>query len=96
MYNPLNTRPKVREVLLTIQGGTNGVLVVLGALFAFLYGVTPEDIAQWPVWFLASLAVAPALWAYLGFTAQRNVTGNDWNGMPMDWAGKPDTPKVGS
>jgi hypothetical protein len=90
MYNPLNNHPKVREVLLGIQWIATGIQVVLGALFGFLYGVTPGDIAeQWPVWFLASLAVAPVLWSYLGFTAQQNVTGTDLKGLPV-------APKKGS
>lgn len=86
MYNPLNDYPKVREVLLAVQWVANGIQVVLGALFAFIYG---PDLANWPVWFLASLAVAPVLWSYLGFTAQRNVTGNDVNGKPITTTEEP-------
>lgn len=78
-YNPLNRHPKVREVALGAQWAVTGVQTVLSALFAFMYG-TPAD---WPVVFLGSLAVAPVLWAYLGVTAQGNVTGNDPAGYKL-------------
>jgi len=87
MNNPLDRHPKVREALLLVQWLVTGIQVVLGALFTFLYGATPDDLRlEWPVWFLASLAVAPVLWAYLGFTAQNNVTGTDVNGLPINRA----------
>lgn len=70
--NPLDQYPAVRTVLYALQWFLTGVQVVLSALFTFLYGA-PDD---WPVWFLASLAVLPALWSYLGVTAQANV---DWS-----------------
>ena len=76
-YNPLNKYPKIREIALAAQWLVTGAQTVLGALFFFLYN---DDIDRWPVWFLASLAVGPAFWAYLGVTAQGNVTGTDENG----------------
>lgn len=75
--NPLDKHPKVREILLLIQWLVTGAQAVCSALFLFIYGESPD---QWPVWFMASLAVAPVLWAYLGFTAQHNVTGTDATG----------------
>lgn len=79
IYNPLDKHPKIREVALATQWVVTGVQTVLSALFAFMYG-NPAD---WPVWFLGSLAVAPVLWAYLGRTAQGNVTGTDAEGYPL-------------
>lgn len=78
-YNPLNNHPKIRQGALNVQWGVTGLQTVGGALFAFMYG-SPAD---WPVWFLGSLAVAPVLWAYLGVTAQGNVTGIDPNGYKL-------------
>lgn len=82
--NPLNKHPQVRQVLLNIQWGVTGLQTVGSALFAFMYGVP----ADWPAWFLGSLAVTPVLWTYLGFTAQGNVTGTDEDGFKIDaWEG---------
>lgn len=79
-YNPLNNHPRVRQGFLTAQWVTNGIHVVGGALFAFMYGPNPSE---WPIWFLGSLAVTPGLWAYLGLTAQGNVTGIDPQGYKI-------------
>jgi hypothetical protein len=78
-YNPLNRHPRVREAALATQWVVTGVQTVLSALFAFMYG-SP---AEWPVVFLGSLAVTPVLWAYLGLTAQGNVTGMDPQGYKL-------------
>lgn len=78
-YNPLNNHPKIRQGALNAQWLVTGAQTVGGALFAFMYG-SPAD---WPVWFLGSLAVAPVLWAYLGLTAQGNVTGIDPQGYKI-------------
>lgn len=83
-YNPLNKHPKVREGFLAFQWLVTGIQTVGGALFAFIYGVDP---GAWPIWFLGSLAVAPVLWAYLGLTAQGNVTGIDPNGYKIEEGG---------
>lgn len=79
MNNPLDRHPQVREALLNVQWGVTGLQTVGSALFLFMY----QSPADWPVWFLASLAVAPVLWGYLGFTAQANVTGTDIKGYPI-------------
>ena len=68
--NPLDRFPRVREVLYLIQWTVTGIQTVLSAYFVFDFG---NDVSLWPQWFLASLAVAPVLWTYLGITAQANV-----------------------
>lgn len=80
MNNPLDRHPKIRQGLLDVQWGVTGLQAVGSALFLFMY----QSPADWPVWFLASLAVAPALWGYLGFTARNNVTGTDSAGYPIE------------
>lgn len=82
--NPLNKYPKIREIFLGAQWVVNGVHVVGGALFAFMFGPNPTE---WPIWFLGSLAITPVLWAYLGLTAQGNVTGTDAEGYPITTEG---------
>lgn len=67
--NPLDNYPSIRSGLYLTQWIVTGIQTVLSAFFAFQLG-SPDD---WPRWFLASLAVAPVLWAYLGITAQTNV-----------------------
>lgn len=84
-YNPLNRYPKIREFALAFQWLVTGAQVLLGAMFLYSYG---DNLDRWPTWFLASLAVAPALWTYLGITAQGNVTGTDINGYKVPTAGK--------
>lgn len=77
--NPLDKHPQVREALLLLQWIVTGLQTVDSALFFFMYQ-SPDD---WPTWFLGSLAVTPVLWAYLGFSAQKNVTGTDTQGYPL-------------
>lgn len=79
MKNPLDRHPKLRQALLDLQWVVTGLQVVGSALFGFMH----QSPANWPVWFLASLAVAPVLWGYLGFTARNNVTGTDAAGLPL-------------
>lgn len=79
MTNPLDRHPRVRQALLDVQWAVTGLQTIMSALFLFLYQ-SPDD---WPTWFLASLAVTPAVWGYLGFTARNNVTGTDAEGMPL-------------
>lgn len=79
MQNPLDRHPEVREWLLLLQWLVTGAQTVGSALFLFMY----QNPADWPTWFLGSLAVAPVLWAYLGFTAQNNVTGTNVLGYPI-------------
>lgn len=67
--NPLDRYPRIRHYLYLAQWLITGVQTVLAAFFAFQHGAV-ED---WPRWFLASLAVAPVAWAYLGVTAQSNT-----------------------
>jgi hypothetical protein len=79
--NPLNKYPKVRQGFLIAQWVITGAQVVLGALFAFMYGANPTE---WPVWFLGSLTVGPVLWGYLGLTASGNVAGTDSQGYQIE------------
>lgn len=69
--NPLNNYPRIRSLLYLLQWAVTGVQTVLSAYFAFEFG---NEVDAWPEWFLASLAVAPVLWTYLGLTARNNVT----------------------
>lgn len=70
--NPLQEYPRVRRALYLIQWAVSGVQAVLSAIFAFVYGAS--DLEDWPRWFLGTLAVLPVAWAYLGLTAQTNVS----------------------
>lgn len=67
--NPLNSYPTLRKWAYVVQWVTNGVLAVAGVVFATL-GTTLDDL---PAWYVLALAVAPALWTYLGLTASNNV-----------------------
>lgn len=67
--NPLNRYPKMREYLYLLQWTVTGIQTVASATLAFVLG-EPEN---WPQWYLATLAVAPVLWTYLGVTAKTNV-----------------------
>lgn len=67
--NPLDNMPQVRKVLYVIQWVVTGIQTVLSAWFAI--GDRPMD--RWPEWFVASLAIAPVLWTYLGVTASKNT-----------------------
>jgi hypothetical protein len=69
--NPLDKYPAVRSALYLVQWLVTGIQTVLSAYFAFSIGV--DGMADWPRWFLGSLAVAPVLWTYLGLTAQANT-----------------------
>lgn len=68
--NPVDEYPVVRKALYLVQWLANGVLVVAGAVFVVL-GTSTDDL---PRWYVLALAVGPVLWAYLGLTAQTNVT----------------------
>ena len=68
--NPLDSYPRAREVAYLIQWVVNGVLTIAAVVFATL-GTSLEDL---PPWYVLTLAIAPALWTYLGLTAQHNVT----------------------
>lgn len=67
--NPLDRYPAARSALYLVQWVVNGVLVIAGVVFATLG--TPID--KLPEWYVLTLAVAPALWTYLGITAQTNT-----------------------
>lgn len=67
--NPLNDLPAVRKALYIVQWLVNGVLVVAGAVFV----VTSTAVEDLPTWYVMTAGVGPALWAYLGITAQQNV-----------------------
>lgn len=68
--NPLDRYPHIRETAYLLQWVVNGFLTIAGVVFATL-GTSLEDL---PRWYLLTLAIAPALWTYLGLTAQHNVT----------------------
>lgn len=67
--NPLDRYPSVRAALYLFQWVVNGVLTIAGVVFVSLG--TPLD--SLPQWYVLALAVAPALWTYLGITAQANT-----------------------
>ena len=68
--NPLNDRPAVRKVLYLVQWVENGLLAVAGAFFS----LSNTSIDALPKWYVLTLGIGPVLWAYLGITAQANVT----------------------
>lgn len=76
MQNPLNEHPKIRKAVYTIQWIGSGVL---GALGVALFAIDPNDI---PLWYTVAVGVVSFAWTYTGFTANRNVTGNDAAGLP--------------
>lgn len=77
MENPLNNHPRVREVVYAIWWTLSGVTgVTMGAYLA----VQPQDV---PTPVLVAVLVVSLSGTYLGFTAQRNVTGNDTRGVPV-------------
>jgi hypothetical protein len=67
--NPLNRYPRLREALYLLQWVVTGIQTVASATLAFVLG-EPEN---WPQWYLATLAVTPVVWTYLGLTAKANV-----------------------
>lgn len=67
--NPLNDYPAVRKIAYHFQWLVNGFLTIAGVVFA----ATSTGLDALPEWYVITLAVAPALWAYLGLTAQANV-----------------------
>lgn len=67
--NPLEQYPGVRKALYTLQWIANGVLTIAGIVFA----ANGTAIDSLPKWYVLALAIAPALWAYLGLTASANV-----------------------
>lgn len=68
--NPLDNLPQVRKVLYVLQWVVTGIQAVLSAYFTT---VADRPMDRWPEWFIASLAVGPVLWTYLGITASSNV-----------------------
>lgn len=67
--NPLDQYPQIRAALYLLQWVVNGILTIAAVVFVSLG--TPID--KLPEWYILTLAIAPALWTYLGLTAQRNV-----------------------
>lgn len=67
--NPLNDHPDIRRAAYFVQWLANGVLLIAGIVFATL-GTSLDDL---PRWYVLALAIGPALWTYLGLTAQTNV-----------------------
>lgn len=67
--NPLDRYPSIRASLYMVQWVVNGVLTIAGVVFV-TRGVAVENL---PEWYVLALAVAPALWTYLGVTAQSNT-----------------------
>jgi len=76
MENPLNNHPRAREIVYAIWWTLSGAAGV--ALMVFT--AQPEPVPEWLTWTVGGLAFAGT---YLGFTAQRNVTGNDASGLPV-------------
>lgn len=79
--NPLDRFPRIREGLYLIQWVVTGAQTVLSAYFTFALG---QSVDSWPEWFLASLAVAPVLWTYLGITAKGNVSTTQEFDLPTE------------
>lgn len=67
--NPLDQYPQIRQALYLVQWVVNGVLTIAGVVFVTL----GTDLDNLPAWYVLTLAVAPALWTYLGITAQSNT-----------------------
>lgn len=67
--NPLNEYPQIRKALYLVQWVVNGVLTIAGVVFVTM----GTDLDHLPTWYVLTLAVAPALWTYLGLTAQSNT-----------------------
>ena len=67
--NPLDQYPQIRQALYLVQWVVNGVLTVAGVVFVTL----GTDLDSLPSWYVLTLAVTPALWTYLGITAQSNT-----------------------
>jgi len=67
--NPLDQYPQIRQALYLVQWVVNGVLTIAGVVFVTL-GTGLDSL---PSWYVLTLAVAPALWTYLGITAQSNT-----------------------
>lgn len=67
--NPLNEYPQARKFLYMVQWVVTGVLTIAGIVFA----ANGTDLDALPKWYVLSLAITPALWSYLGVTAQTNV-----------------------
>lgn len=67
--NPLDRYPSVRAALYMLQWVVNGVLLIAGIVFATI-GTSLDNLPQW---YVLALAIGPALWTYLGLTAQTNV-----------------------
>lgn len=80
MQNPLNEHPRVRKVVYAVQWVGSGIL---GAIGVALFAIDPSGI---PLWYTVAVGVVSFLWTYTGFTANRNVTGNDVAGHPIDQA----------
>lgn len=67
--NPLDQYPQARKALYMVQWVANGVLTIAGIVFA----TNGTALDALPKWYVLALAIAPALWTYLGITAQTNV-----------------------
>lgn len=67
--NPLDNYPSIRAGLYLFQWVVNGFLTIAGVVFVSL-GTALDAL---PTWYVLALAVAPALWTYLGITAQGNT-----------------------
>lgn len=77
MMNPLDRYPRVREVAYLVWWVASGVV---GTAMA-VYVAQPAEAL--PDWVLIAALVVSYSGVYLGFTAQRNVTGTDEKGLPM-------------
>jgi ABC-type thiamin/hydroxymethylpyrimidine transport system permease subunit len=76
VYNPLNKYPKIREYLYGVWWAASGVV----GGFGVYYAATPGQI---PAEYNVAVLIVSFAGVYLGFTAQRNVTGTDTQGLPV-------------
>ena len=67
--NPLDSLPRVRAALYAVQWIANGVLTIAAIVFA----TNGTAIDALPRWYVLAIAIAPALWTYLGITAQADT-----------------------
>ena len=67
--NPLNDYPQARKILYLVQWVVNGVMGVLGVVYA----AANSGIGSIPSWYIVLGLVFNFIWTYTGITAQTNV-----------------------
>lgn len=68
--NPLDSRPKLREVAYLVQWITNLFLGIVSIVLVALHDN--------PLWWVIVQAVFNFVWTYLGITAKNNVSYNEY------------------